>query len=70
LRALPRRSEPQMALVNLSAAIRDVVNLVSSDAVIRNITVTLDIGTLLVIVLGDRVQLQQLMLNLIITPAR
>ena len=33
----PRRSELRMALVDLSPAIRDVVNMVSSDAVIRNI---------------------------------
>jgi two-component system sensor kinase FixL len=43
-----------------------VVKLVSSDAVIRNITVTLDVDPEPTIVHGDHVQLQQVVLNLLL----
>ena len=46
--------------------IRDVVRLVSSDAIIRNVSLTLDLGTGSPIVRGDRVQLQQVVLNLLV----
>ena len=53
-------------LLDLNNITRDVVKLVSSDAVIRNVTVTLDVDPEPAIVYGDRVQLQQVILNLLL----
>jgi len=65
LRDLLRKGELEMTKVNVAAAIRDVVDLVSSEALIRNITVSLQFGEEPVCVRGDRVQLQQVILNLL-----
>ena len=46
--------------------VRDVVKLVSSDALIRNITISLDLAAETPTVNADRVQLQQLVLNLLL----
>ena len=53
-------------MLDLNELCRGVVKLVSSDAVIRNITVTLDVDPEPTIVYGDHVQLQQVVLNLLL----
>jgi two-component system, LuxR family, sensor kinase FixL len=63
---LLRRGEFEMVPVDLNAVIRDVVGLVNSDAVIRNVVVTLELDPQPIVVRGDRVQLQQVVLNLIV----
>ncbi len=65
LRQLLRKGELEMIGVNLTAAIREVVDLVSSEAIVRNITVSFDFAHEPVFVTGDRVQLQQVILNLL-----
>lgn len=65
LRQLLRKGELEMTGVNLTGAIREVVDLVSSDAIIRNITVSFDFAREPIFVTGDRVQLQQVILNLL-----
>ena len=55
-----------MTPVDLQSIITDVANLVSSDALIRNITISLDLDPQSIIVRGDRVQLQQVLLNLLV----
>ena len=55
-----------MTPVDLQAVIGDVANLVGSDALIRNITITLDMAPQPILVRGDRVQLQQVVLNLLV----
>ena len=65
LRRLLRKGEFELALVNLTSAIREVVDLVSSEAIIRKVRISLEFGEEPVFVRGDRVQLQQVMLNLI-----
>jgi two-component system sensor kinase FixL len=65
LRELLRKGELEMTKVNLTAAIRDVVDLVSSEAIIRHVTVSLEFEEEEVFVRGDRVQLQQVILNLL-----
>ena len=65
LRDLLRKGELEMTRVNLTAAIREVVELMASEAVIRNIAVWLQLGLDPVCVCGDRVQLQQVVLNLL-----
>jgi PAS domain S-box-containing protein len=66
LRGLLRKDEGENALLNLNDIARDVAKLVSSDAVIRNVTVTLEVDPEPAIVYGDRVQLQQVVLNLLL----
>ncbi len=65
LRQLLRKGELEMIGVNLTAAIREVVDLVSTEAIIRNITVSFEFVREPVFVRGDRVQLQQVILNLL-----
>ena len=66
LRDLLQKNEFQYILLDLNELCRGVVKLVSSDAVIRNITVTLDVDPEPTIVHGDHVQLQQVVLNLLL----
>jgi signal transduction histidine kinase len=65
LRKLIRRDEPAMSDVDLKALIRDVVDLVFGDAVIRGVTIVLDLDHRPLVVRGDSVQLQQVILNLL-----
>ncbi len=65
LRQLLRKGELEITSVNLTAAIREVVELVSTEAVIRNITISFDFDDDAVFASGDRVQLQQVILNLV-----
>jgi C4-dicarboxylate-specific signal transduction histidine kinase/integral membrane sensor domain MASE1 len=65
LRELLRKGQLEMTRVNLTSAIREVIDLVSSEAIIRNVAVTLNFEQEPVFVRGDRVQLQQVILNLI-----
>ena len=66
LRDLLRKSELARDPLDLNALIRDVVKLLASDAVIRNVTFGLDLHPDPVVMHGDRVQLQQVILNLLL----
>jgi two-component system, LuxR family, sensor kinase FixL len=65
LKQLMRKGELEMTSVNLTAAIREVVDLVGTDAVSRHIMVSFDFDDDPVFATGDRVQLQQVILNLL-----
>jgi two-component system, LuxR family, sensor kinase FixL len=66
LRLLLKKGEPQKQSddVDLNEVIRDVVNLMRGDLINRNVTVDTDLAQNLPAVTGDRVQLQQVLLNL------
>jgi len=66
LRELLRRGELKMIPIDVSAVLRDIVHLITSDAIIRRITLALEIDNHPLMVLGDRVLLQQVLLNLIV----
>jgi signal transduction histidine kinase len=66
LRDLLRKDTFQYVLLDLNELCRGAAKLVSSDAVIRNITVMLDVDPEPTIVHGDHVQLQQVVLNLLL----
>lgn len=66
MRALVKKEELEFAPIDISSAIGDVVQLVHSDGILRNIRVEIECQDGLPSVRGDRVQLQQAVLNLLI----
>ena len=65
LRQLLRKGELEIASIDLTSAIREVVELVSTEAALRNIRLSFDFDDEPVFANGDRVQLQQVILNLL-----
>ncbi|MFL9911743.1 PAS domain-containing sensor histidine kinase [Paraburkholderia sp. RL17-337-BIB-A] len=66
IRAVVKKGDLEVIPLDLTGVMRDVVSLVHSDAIVRGIRVTLDIDATMPLVRGDRVQLQQVMLNLLL----
>ena len=66
LRSLLTKSTPQLSALDLNEALEDVARLVSGDAVVRGVSIQLELASGLPFVLGDRVQLQQVVLNLVL----
>lgn len=66
MRALVKKEELEYAPFDLEGVIRDVVALVHSDAIIHSTRISVDIGAHLSRVRGSRVQLQQVILNLLL----
>ncbi len=66
MRALVKKEAIDFSTLELANLIRDVVVLVHSDAILQNIQVALDLADHLPPVLGDKVQLQQVVLNLLL----
>ncbi len=66
LRALVKKKPTDFQMLDVADMIRGVERLVHSDATIRQMTVCLDVEPGLPPVRGDRVQLQQVLLNLLI----
>jgi signal transduction histidine kinase len=64
LRAMLQTGKIDSVPVNLNLAVAEVRRLVASDAVIRSATIDLTLAPDLPWVLGDRIQLQQVILNL------
>jgi signal transduction histidine kinase len=66
LRELLRKGDPELALLDVNALVHEVVDLLASDALLRGVSVRLDVDPGRLAVRGDRVQLQQVLLNLTI----
>jgi signal transduction histidine kinase len=66
IRALIKKAPPRKEVVNLNAAILEVTDLTRSEAVKTGVTVGTQLASELPRIQCDRVQLQQVMLNLII----
>jgi signal transduction histidine kinase len=66
LRALLRKGDPVRAPLDLNAAVAETAGLVAPDAARRGVALTLDLAPALPPVVGDRVQLQQVVLNLLL----
>jgi two-component system sensor kinase FixL len=66
IRALVKKEERELAALDLSNITRDVFQLVHSDAMLRNVRVSLRSNSEFPLVHGDRVQLQQVILNLLL----
>jgi two-component system sensor kinase FixL len=65
LRSLLKKSEPEMKSLDMNALINETVALVATDVTIRNDVLKTELESGLPLVCVDRVQLQQVLLNLI-----
>ena len=65
LRDVLTKREPSRGLLDLNGVIRSVAGLVGSDAVIRRVDLSLQLAPEPIVVRGDRIQLEQVILNLI-----
>ncbi len=66
IRALLQKGPPQMERLDLNAVIREVLTLAGNEILRGRVTIQTDLAPDVPIVLGDRVQLQQVLLNLIL----
>lgn len=66
LRALFMKGEPKRQPLNFNEVVCETLDLAQSDLIARKVTVKLQLGSDLEPVQGDRVQLQQVLLNLIV----
>jgi two-component system sensor kinase FixL len=66
IRALVKKGELEAAPLSIASVIRDVTLLVHSDAIVRGIRVRVAVTSDLPSVHGDKVQLQQVVLNLLL----
>ncbi len=65
LRSLLKKSDPKIEPVDMNALINETVMLMATDVTVRNKVVQTELGPDLPVVSGDRIQLQQVLLNLI-----
>jgi C4-dicarboxylate-specific signal transduction histidine kinase len=66
LRKLLKQGDMTRIPVDINRVIQETISLVNSDFIISNISLTLDLSADLLHVMGDRIQLQQVILNLIL----
>jgi C4-dicarboxylate-specific signal transduction histidine kinase len=66
VRGLAKRSPPAMVPLNLADVVADVVALAAAEAATRRVAIRTDVKPDVPVVLGDRVQLQQVLLNLVV----
>ena len=66
LRALSKRTETQKVALDINEIIREVIPLVQQEVLSHRVSLRLELAPTLPAVLGDRVQLQQVIINLIV----
>lgn len=66
MRALVKKEDIEFGSLDLSNTIREILMILQSDAALRNVRVVLDVSPDLPQVRGDRIQLQQVLLNLLL----
>jgi C4-dicarboxylate-specific signal transduction histidine kinase len=65
IQALFKKAAPQRTRLNVNEVIEQTLNLIRSEALRKNVSLQTELGSQLPLVLGDRVQLQQVVLNLV-----
>jgi NO-binding membrane sensor protein with MHYT domain len=65
IRALAKRSEPQMVSLDINDVIREAILLVQREVISHGVSLQMELASALPQVLGDRVQLQQVIINLL-----
>jgi len=66
LRSMMRKSELQITKLNINNIIQDTIPLIKSYEIMENISLKIELGKNISLVSGDRVQIQQVILNLIL----
>jgi len=66
LRELAKKGDLEVAVLDLPALVRDIVLLLHSDAVLHNVNIVVEIDPGAPQIQGDKVQLQQVILNLLL----
>jgi two-component system, LuxR family, sensor kinase FixL len=66
MRALVKKEELAFVSLDLASVIREVAALVRSDAILQGVRILLEVKAGLPLVRGDKVQLQQVVLNLLL----
>ena len=66
LRALSRKKTPEMVRLDINEVVNEVLSLIRREIANHQVSVRLDLATSLPPVFGDRVQLQQVILNLLV----
>jgi signal transduction histidine kinase len=66
MRALMQKASPRLDRVDMNEALREVIELTQGEALKNGVSVESQLAQGLPIISGDRVQLQQVMLNLIL----
>jgi len=66
LRDLLRKGAGTRDHLDLNALVRDVIKLLGNDVMIRGVSLRVDLAAETLVVHGDRVQLQQVLLNLVV----
>jgi len=66
IRSLVKKDPTELRPLDLNALLKEVIGLLHSDAVIRGIVVLHELEPFLPEILGDRIQLQQVVLNLVL----
>jgi two-component system sensor kinase FixL len=69
LRSMIKREEREREPLNMNMVLDDVLNLFHSEAIVRNVTIERDFDRSLPPILGDKIQLQQVVLNLVMNAA-
>ena len=69
VRALVRKEEPNEEILDLNKTIQEVVALIRGESLLLGLSITMELSPELKMIRGDRVQLQQVILNLILNSA-
>ena len=65
LRSLLKKGKPEVKPIDMNVLIQETIELVAADTIVRNVTLKTALESHLPFVHGDRIQLQQVLLNLI-----
>jgi PAS domain S-box-containing protein len=69
VRALVRKEKPREELLDLNKVTQEVISLIRSESLLQGLSIAMELSPDLKIIRGDRVQLQQVILNLILNSA-